>query len=107
MKPKLSDLWRWTGPLSRGPYLFWGVLLVAIKFNLDRLIASEWFGQRWTDTRETWRLYLWQSPLPEREPSLFLTLLIVSLPFLWVGTVLTLRRLRDLGWRPFWVLLFF
>ena len=31
----------------------------------------------------------------------------MSLPFLWVGTILTLRRLRSLGWRPFWVLLFF
>ena len=34
MKPKLSDLWRWAGPLDRGPYLIWGVLLAAIKFNL-------------------------------------------------------------------------
>ena len=39
MKPRLSDLGRWTGPLDRGLYLFWGVLLAAIKFNLDRLIA--------------------------------------------------------------------
>src|SRR6185503_3872369 len=39
--------------------------------------------------------------------SLSVTLLIASLPFVWAGTVLTLRRLRDLGWRPFWVLLFF
>jgi uncharacterized membrane protein YhaH (DUF805 family) len=109
MKPKFSDLWRWTGPLERGAYLFWGVLLVALKFNLDRGIATGWFGKSWTAfARETWTLYLWQSPLPqELEPSLSLTLLIASLPFLWIGTVLTLRRLRDLGWRPFWVLLFF
>jgi uncharacterized membrane protein YhaH (DUF805 family) len=108
MKPKLSDLWRWTGPLERGPYLFWGVLLVAIKFNLDRLIAEAWFGKNWSGfARETWAFYLWQSPLREVEPSLSLTLLIASLPFLWIGTVLTLRRLRDLRWRPFWLLLFF
>jgi hypothetical protein len=108
MKPKLSDLWRWAGPLDRGPYLFWGVLLAAIKFNLDRLIAAMWFGQSWTVFhRETWALYLWQSPLREAQQPYVRTLLIVSLPFLWVGTVLTLRRLRALGWRPFWVLLFF
>ena len=108
MKPKLSDLWRWTGRLERGPYLFWGFLLVAVKFNLDRLIATVWFDKSWrTFAREMWSLYLWQSPLSELEPSLSLALLIVSLPFLWAGTVLTLRRLRDLGWRPFWVLLFF
>jgi hypothetical protein len=108
MKPRLSDLWRWAGPLDRGPYLFWGVLLAAVKFNLDRLIAAAWFGQSWTVFhRGTWALYLWQSPLKEAQQPYFRTLLIVSLPFLWVGTVLTLRRLRALGWRPFWVLLFF
>src|SRR5690349_8706171 len=108
MKPKLSDLWRWTGPLEREPYFFWGVLLAAVKFNLDRLIGVVWLGQHWTlFDRETWALYLWQSPLKEAQQSYFLTLLLVSLPFLWAGTVLTLRRLRALGWRPFWVLLFF
>jgi len=108
MKPRLSDLWRWTGPLDREPYLLWGVLLAAIKFNLDRLIAAVWFGHIWTAfDRETWALYLWQSPLTKAKQPYFLTLLLVSLPFLWVGTALTLRRLRALGWRPFWVLLFF
>lgn len=108
MKPKLSDLWRWAGFLERGPYFFWGVLLAAIKFNLDRIIAAVWFGRGWTIfDRETLELYLWQSPLKQAEKPYFLTLLFVSLPFLWAGTVLTLRRLRSLGWRPFWVLLFF
>jgi uncharacterized membrane protein YhaH (DUF805 family) len=108
MKLKLSDLWRWAGPLDRGPYLFWGVLLAGIKFNLDRLMAGLWFGGAWSIfDQKTWALYLWQSPLKEVEQPYFLMLLVVSLPFLWTGTVLTLRRLRSLGWRPFWVLLFF
>lgn len=108
MKPKLSDLWRWAGPLERGPYLFWGVLLAALKFNLDRIIAAVWFGAGWTlFDPGTLKLYLWQSPLTEAEKPYFLTLLVISLPFIWTGTVLTLRRLRTLGWRPFWVLLFF
>ncbi len=108
MKPRISDLWRWTGPLERGPYLFWGVILAALKFNLDRIIAAVWFGRGWTVfDPETVRLYLWQSPLQAAEKPYFLTLLAVSIPFLWAGTVLTLRRLRSLGWRPFWVLLFF
>jgi hypothetical protein len=108
MKPKISDLWRWSGPLDRGPYLFWGVLLAAIKFNLDRVIGAVWFGQTWSIfQRETLEIYLWQSPLNGMEQPYYLTLLAVSLPFLWIGTVLTLRRLRSLGWRPFWVLLFF
>jgi uncharacterized membrane protein YhaH (DUF805 family) len=108
MKPKLSDLWRWNGALERGPYLFWGVLLAAIKFNLDRVIGAAWFDEHWSIFDPgTLAMYLWQSPFQEAEKSYFLTLLIVSLPFLWAGTALTLRRLRTLGWRPFWVLLFF
>ncbi|MBI3417630.1 MAG: hypothetical protein HY043_20250 [Verrucomicrobia bacterium] len=108
MKPKLSDLWRWDGPLERGSYLFWGMLLAAIKFNLDRFLAAGWFGRGWTIfDQSALGFYLWQSPLKEAEKPYFLSLLAVSLPFLWAGTVLTLRRLRSLGWRPFWVLLFF
>ena len=108
MKPKLSDLWRWDGALTGRSYFWWGLLLAVIKFNLDRFIAAVWFGRSWTIfDPETLKLYLWQSPLKEAEKPYFLMLLLVSLPFLWTGTVLTVRRLRTLGWRPFWVLLFF
>ena len=108
MKPKFSDLWRLNGPLSGGTFFFWGVLLAAIKFNLDRFIAYEWFDQRWTIFDwSTLRVYLWQSPLEASERRYYLTLLAVSIPFIWTGTLLTLRRLKSLGWRPFWVLLFF
>jgi hypothetical protein len=108
MKPKISDLWRWNGELDRGTYFFWGVLLAAIKFNLDRAIAVLFFDQRWTIfDPATLRMYLWQTPLEATERPYLLALLAASLPFIWMGTVLTLRRLRSAGWRPFWILLFF
>jgi hypothetical protein len=108
MKPKFSDLWRWDGPLERGTFLFWGVLLAAIKFNLDRAVAGIWFDQTWSIFHwPALRTYLWQSPLERAEQPYFLALLAISIPFIWAGTVLTLRRLRSLGWRPYWVLLFF
>lgn len=108
MKPKISDLWRWTGELSGGVFCFWGLLLAAVKFNLDRFIAYEWFDQRWTIFDwSTVRVYLWQSPLEPSQRTYFLTLLATSIPFILTGTLLTLRRLRSLGWRPWWVLLFF
>ena len=44
MKPKLSDLWRWEGALDRGPFLLWGALLFAVKYNLDRIALHVWFG---------------------------------------------------------------
>jgi uncharacterized membrane protein YhaH (DUF805 family) len=108
MKPKFSDLGRWEGDLARGPFLFWGILLAAVKFNLDRWIAYAWFDQKWTIFGwETWRFYLWQSPMEKAEQPYYLALLVGSLPFVWAGTVLTLRRLRTLGWKPIWILLFF
>ena len=108
MKPKFSDLWRWDGTLERGVYFFWGVCLFFIKFNLDRLIRSLWFDQSWTIFNwDTLRFYLWQSSPARAEGTFFLTLAVFSLPFMWSGVVLTLRRLRSLGWQPWWVLFFF
>ena len=108
MKLHFSDLWRWNGTIGGGEYFCWGMALFAVKYNLDRLLSWAFSGQAWTlfDAEQA-RLYLWQS-LPSRaDGPYFLALLAVSLPFLWAGVVLTLRRLRAVGWRPWWVALFF
>ena len=108
MKPKISDLWRWDGPLGRSAYLFWGVLLAVIKFNLDRFLGGYFFGKPWSLFDSGFlRLYLWQSTITREDWSYYLTLLAASLPFIWAGTILTLRRLRSLDWSPWWMLLFF
>ncbi len=108
MKPKLSDLWRWDGSIARGAYFFWGVLLTTLKFNLDRFLGGYFFGKPWTLFDAGFlRLYLWQSDIKVEDRSYYLTLLAASLPFIWAGAVLTLRRLRSLGWSPWWLLLFF
>jgi uncharacterized membrane protein YhaH (DUF805 family) len=108
MKPKISDLWRWDGTLGRGAYLFWGLLLAVLKFNLDRFIGGYFFGKPWSLFDSGFlRLYLWQSAIAREDWSYYLTLLAASLPFIWVGTILTLRRLRSLDWSPWWILLFF
>jgi uncharacterized membrane protein YhaH (DUF805 family) len=108
MKPKLSDLWRVDGTVQRGAYFFWGIVLLAIKFNLDRLIGIIWFGDSWSVfNRETIRFYLWQSPMDRSDWHYYLVLVGASLPFLWAGIILTLKRLRSLGWHPWWMLFFF
>lgn len=108
MKPNPSDLWRWDGTIGRGSYLFWGTLLVAVKFNLDRFIGGYFFGKPWSlFDSDFLKLYLWQPDLKRQDWPYYLTLLAASLPFIWTGTVLTLRRLRSLGWNPGWLLLFF
>jgi len=108
MKFNASNLWRWEGTIGRREYFAWGVGLFAVKYNLDRLLNWVCFDRGWTffDLEQA-QIYLWQGlPSKAERPYLF-ALLAVSLPFLWAGLVLTLRRLRAVGWKPWWVGLFF
>jgi uncharacterized membrane protein YhaH (DUF805 family) len=100
---KLSHLWDWNGAIGRRAYILWGTILFALKWNLDRLVfegppgsramgiadyfqagfpASEWM------TRDTVRNFNW--------------LLLLALPFLWSGVVLTVQRLRSAR-LPLWL----
>jgi uncharacterized membrane protein YhaH (DUF805 family) len=107
MKPRISDLWRWEGPIGRGPYLFWGLLLFALKYGLDRFVVESL-------TQSTWRPWDYffggqaLRPLTAAadDPKVFFVLLAMALPFIWVGLLLTFRRLRGLGW-PGWFMAFF
>jgi uncharacterized membrane protein YhaH (DUF805 family) len=91
-------------------YLLAGVGLVALKFAVDWLVAHEWFGQTWS-----LRNYLiWPNDesvrvleLTQQDAMLSIALLLISLPFIGTGVVLTFRRLRDAGLPPALVLLFF
>jgi hypothetical protein len=108
MKIRLSDLWRWDGECGRGPYVFWGCLLFFIKFQLDRLISfllfqrdlDPWFyvapwelaGQIQAELLEA------KHPDPDSEAILYiLTMVTFSLPFIYIGVLLTLKRLRSAG----------
>lgn len=104
MKIGASELWRWEGTIERGPYLLVGILGFALKHNLDRLVATVLFGRPWTVFN------YWIAPtealpisrLPRQDQLFFATLLVLALPFIWVGLVLTLKRLRPLGCPPGW-----
>lgn len=110
MALRLRDLWDWRGTTSRRDYAVWGVLLFALKYNLDRLIALKAFGLPWYPwtylfgTAPYKDVPTWSDP---RAHWLFITLVLQSLPFIWAGVVLTLRRLRDAGWPLPLVVLFF
>jgi hypothetical protein len=107
VKLRLSDLWRWEGTLDRGPYAVLGLLLTALKYNIDRLLMASLYGNPWR-----WTLYWMPGDTFSRllnDPEAAVvrwTLLSSSLPFLWAGVVLTLRRLRSAG-LPLWLLALF
>lgn len=84
-----------SGTLSRGRYLLAGMILVGIKHNLDRLLARRMIGQDWS----MWNYFepLYQSAWSSAILRFYLVLAAVSIPFIWMGVGLTVRRLRDAG----------
>jgi hypothetical protein len=95
----LSDLWRSDGTIDRGPYVILGIVAFAVKHNLDRIVATVVFQKRWdffnyiVPPAEGGSLF----SLPRADRELYATLLVLALPFIWMGVALTLRQLRSPG----------
>jgi len=88
------------GEISGPLYLFWGLLLFAIKYPLDHLVATEYFAVNWSPFVY---VSLVQNPLFSAKGAadvnrihLWFGMLGVALPFLYVGLALTVQRLRAL-----------
>jgi hypothetical protein len=109
MKVTFGDLWRPDGTIGRGKYALVGLLGFALKHNLDRLVAGLGFHRQWG-------LFNYWVPVQDvaritelrGNEALFLgTMVALSLPFIWVGVVLTMKRLRSAGLPTHLVALFF
>lgn len=109
MRLDLSLLWTWHRTIDRVPYLLTGVLLFLVKFVIDWTIATQGFGQSWSPLN----YLVWPNDrvlqvfdLADPERWFAVTMLLVSLPFVWTGVILTLHRLRAAG-LPLSLLVFF
>ena len=95
-------------PVARREYVLHGAGLMALKYFVDAAVIGVASGSLWTP----WS-YLQTSPLElaeslDRYPSYLGPLLAVwTLPFMWVGVCMTMRRLLDARRSPWWALLFF
>lgn len=104
MKLRFADLISPTGKIGRGEYVFWGIVLFAIKYNIDRIIAYQLFHQ-------TWRIWEYLFPVKanlsiQQNRNFLIALLIAALPFIWSGCVLTVKRLRASA-LPIWLVVLF
>ena len=97
------------GRVGRATYTLVGIAGVLLKHNLDRVLAYKFLHQ-------PWGIWNYLSPLgllsgnypasPDEKKFLF-TLAITALPFVWLGIVMTLKRLRDSGLPSRLLLMFF
>jgi hypothetical protein len=97
--------WTLTGTIGRAQYLFAGLLLFGLKFNVDRVVANRW--------NEPWKLYQYWLPDPilgtvtaPGNRGFVVTLLLCAVPFILVGVILTLKRLRSAA-LPLWLVALF
>src|ERR1700680_3950608 len=91
------DLWKPVGTVDRGTYATVGIFGFALKHNLDRFVAAYIFHRPWgvfnywVPIDHIGRI----SNLQGHDARFLETLLALSLPFVWLGVVMTLKRLRS------------
>ena len=100
--------WNLDVPISRGRFFVLGVILFALKHNIDRFVAilngRPWgLLNYWTPIERAVTI----GSLTPADRTFFGVLLLVALPFITAGVALTIRRLRTLGWPAWLVVLFF
>jgi uncharacterized membrane protein YhaH (DUF805 family) len=105
---KLLDLWRWEGRVKGSVYLSVGVVAFCVKMLLDFLISTFVFHRFWTPLFYLRPFGTFVYSLAQSNPDVVfaLTMLLVALPFVWLGLAMTVKRLRDAG-RPLWYACFF
>jgi hypothetical protein len=108
--PSASLLWPWNRGIDRLPYLLTGVVLFAVKWGIDWTVATHGFGQPWSPLN----YLIWPNDrvlrvfeLGDPQRAFSLTMLAVSLPFIWAGVILTSHRLRAAGLPQAFVAFFF
>lgn len=109
MKTRLSTLWDPNGTVNRKVYALVGITGFAVKYNLDRAVAVWGFHRPWN---------LFSYWIPVRDVTrvtelrgydmLFVeTMVLLALPFIWIGVVMTLKRLRSARLSEWLAVLFF
>lgn len=105
--PDIFDIWSLHGRIGRQRYLITGLVLFALKHNIDRLLAIL-FEYPWGAFNYLvfYSRYQGIVGLSARDQTFYCVLLLVALPFIWIGVAMTLRRLRDAD-LPLWLVTIF
>lgn len=104
-----SNLWTWDGRIGRQRYALVGFFAFAVKFLIDRVVAGAFFHRAWLPW--SYVMFPLRPSVPWNatgtgEPIFAATMLLVAIPFIWLGVSLTVQRLRDAG-QPLWLVVLF
>jgi hypothetical protein len=94
--------------MGRAAYFCSGILLAALKYNIDRFLVWHSSGERWSllDYAKVGE-YLWPR-VPQFDNLAQLSLMLaIAAPFMAAGVLLTVKRLQSAKLNPWLVLLFF
>lgn len=103
----LRFLFGLTGPVGRRAYFVTGVALMALKYALDAGLIYATTGHVWTPAQflSPW-LSTREAILGGGNQEALLLMVAVSLPFMWIGLAMSVRRAEDAGMSPLSALLF-
>src|SRR5579862_5189735 len=104
---KIPNLWTPRGEVDRPTYFLTGLALMAVKYALDCTVARYGFHRAWPIANYiSFGTVFHVEGAPAGNISFYITMLALALPFIWIGTAMTMRRLRDCG-LPLALALFF
>ena len=105
---RLLRLWfGLTEPVSRAPYALTGFGLMGLKYAVEASVVRHFTGH-WLTPFDYFSPFLTSRQAAVGNSELLLAFLIFwTLPFLWIGVSMTMRRAEDAGRSPFLVLLYF
>ena len=103
----IREVLSWRGELGRGLYIIVGLALFLIKWNLDRLLSGYFFSVSWMPYRYLIPGMEGLDEALEGRRDLLMTLAVTALPFVYLGVLFTVKRLRSIGAPLFLVGLFF
>ena len=106
-----SRLRLWFGlsdPVDRRAYVLNGAGLMFFKYAVDAAVVGAYTGRFWTPLQYVNSVTLLREQALSKLPSAtMLGLALWTLPFLWIGFGMSLRRAADAGKSAWWALLFF
>ena len=109
MNTKLLSLWfGLSSRVDRRRYVLSGVGLMTLKYLVDATVVGQFTGRWWSPLDYLSPLWSVRSvALAGVPPGMLLGLALWTLPFLWIGVGMSLRRSVDAGRSPWLALLFF